>query len=229
MLYLLCVVVTAYYWGLGPSIIVSIISVLVFDFFHVPPYLTFRVADTQYVFTFLALLSVAIVVSYLTMRVRRQTESAERRERQTAALYALGKDLAISNDIESYIQATVHRARETFGRKATIYLPDPQNKRLLKPYSDIPDVSVDENETAAAIWAFEHQKIVGHGTDTLPNATACYFPMVTARGAVGVLALSSKDMSVELTIEQERILEAYADLAAIAIESILLNTEKRSS
>ena len=79
MLYLLSVVITAYLWGLGPSILVSVIGVLAFDFFHVPPYLTFRVADTQYIFTFLALLFVGVVISYLALRVRQQTESARRR------------------------------------------------------------------------------------------------------------------------------------------------------
>jgi two-component system sensor histidine kinase KdpD len=226
MLYLLCVVVTAYYWGLRPSIIVSVIGVLAFDFFHIPPYLTFRVADAQYIFTFLALLFVGVVVSYLTMRVRHQTESAVRRERQTAALYALGKDLAISNDLESYIHAIISRAKETFGHDAIVFLPDPQNRTLLKPHGNVPGITVDENETAAAIWAFEHQKTVGHGTDTLPNAKARYLPMVTARGAVGVLAISSEETTGELTIEQERILEAYTDLSAIAIESILLSQER---
>ena len=206
MLYLMCVVLTAFYWGLGPSIAVAVIGVLAFDFFHIPPYLTFRIADTQYIFTFLALLSVAVVISYLTMRVRRQTESAERRERQTAALYALGKDLAVSTDLESYIRAIVNRAKETFGHEATIYLPDPKNKGALKTYADISNIDSDENETAAAVWAFQHQKTVGHGTDTLPNAKARYLPMVTARGAVGVIAISAKDRAGELTIEQEYIL-----------------------
>ena len=229
MLYLLCVVVTAFYWGLGPSIAVAVIGVLAFDFFHIPPYLTFRVADAQYIFTFLALLFVAVVISYLTMRVRRQTESAERRERQTAALYALGKDLAISSDLESYIRAIINRAKETFGREAIIYLPDPQNKSALKPHADVSNITIDENETAAAVWAYQHQKTVGHGTDTLPNAKARYLPMVTARGAVGVIAISAKDAAGELSIEQERILEAYADLSAIAIESILFNQERNAT
>jgi hypothetical protein len=37
------------------------------------------------------------------------------------------------------------------------------------------------------------------------------------------MAISATDTGVELTIEQERFLEAYADLAAVAIESILLS------
>ncbi len=229
MIYLLCVVIAAYFWGLGPSILVSVLGILAFDFFHIPPFLTFAVGDTQYIFTFLALLVVGVLISYLALRVRQQTESARRRERQTAALYALGRDLAISNDLESYIQAIIKRAKETFGHDTIVFLPDPQNKETLKPYADGPNVNIDENEFAAAIWSFQHRRIVGHGTDTLPNAKARYLPLVTARGAVGVIAISAIDASEELTIEQERLLEAYADLVAVAIESILLSEEAHNA
>jgi two-component system sensor histidine kinase KdpD len=229
MMYLLAVVVTAYLWGLGPSILVSVLGVLAFDFLYIPPYLSFDIADTQYIFAFLALLLVGVVISYLTSRVRHQTEAAIRRERQTAALYALGRDLAVSNDMESYIRAVIKRAEETFGHHAIIFLPDIQNKETLKPYAEAPNVSVDENELAAAIWAFQHQKIVGHGTDTLPNAKSRYVPLVTPRGTVGVIALSAADTDGELTIEQERLLEAYANLTAVAIESILLSKEAHNA
>jgi two-component system sensor histidine kinase KdpD len=229
MLYLLCVVITAYLWGLGPAILVSVLGVLAFDFFHVPPYLTFAVGDTQYIFTFLAFLLVGVVISYLASRVRRQTEMARQRERQTAALYALGRDLAMANDLESYIRAITKRAKETFGYDAMVFLPDVQNKETLKPYAEGPNVTVSENELAAAIWSFQHQAIAGRGTDTLPNAKARYLPLVTARGIVGVLALSVIDASRGLTIKQERLLEAYADLAAVALESILLGEEARNA
>ncbi len=228
MLYLLCVVITAYLWELGPAILVSVLGVLAFDFFHVPPYLTFAVGDTQYIFTFLVLLLVGVVISYLASRVRRQTEMARQRERQTAALYALGRDLAMADDLESYIHAITKRAKETFGHDAIVFLPDVQNKETLKPYAEGLNVTVSEKEFAAAIWSFQHQKTAGHGTDTLPNAKARYLPLVTARGAVGVLALSATD-TTELTIEQERLLEAYADLAAVAIESILVGEEARNA
>jgi len=229
MLYIFCVVIAAYYWGLGQSILVSVTGVLAFDFFHVPPYLTFRVADTQYIITFFALLAVAVIISYLTQRVRQQTESVIRRERQTVALYALGRDLAVSNNLESYIRVISNRAKETFGLDAVIFLPEGENKDTLKLYTGSAKISNDENELAAAIWAFQHQKIVGHGTDTLPNAKARYLPMVTARGPVGVIAVSSTDTKDELTIEQEHLLEAYANLAAVAIESILLANEAQNT
>jgi two-component system sensor histidine kinase KdpD len=228
-LYVLAVVVTAYLGGLGPSIMVSFVGVLTFDFFFVRPYLSFSVSDAQYIFTFLVLLSVGIVISYLTVRVRRQTEAAKVREHETYTLFALGRDLAVANDMETYMHVIIERAKETFGHDVVAFLPDPQNHNKLKAYSNVQDLNIDENEMAVAIWAFEHQKEVGFGTDTLPNAKAHYVPLVTARGKVGVLAVFKKDAKDELTIAQERLLKAYSDLAAVAIESILLNEEAHNA
>jgi two-component system sensor histidine kinase KdpD len=127
--------------------------------------------------------------------------------------------------METYMHVIIARARETFGHDVVAFLPDQQNKNKLKAYSNVQNLNMDENEMAVAIWAFEHQKEVGFGTDTLPNAKAHYVPLMTARGKVGVLAIFKKDAKDELTIAQERLLKAYSDLAAVAIESILLNEE----
>jgi len=175
------------------------------------------------------LLLVGFVISYLASLVRRHVEAARRRERETAALYALGRDLAVSSDLESYVHAITDRAKETFGRDAMIFLPDARKEGTLKPYTGSPGVNVAENELAAAIWAFQHRKIVGHGTDTLPNAKFRYMPLVTPRGPVGIIALSAADTDGEFTIEQERLLGAYADLAAIAVESIRLSDEAHNA
>ena len=59
----------------------SVLSVAAFDFFFVPPYLTFAVSDTQYLVTFVVMLLVAVVISSLTIRIRTQAESARERER----------------------------------------------------------------------------------------------------------------------------------------------------
>jgi two-component system sensor histidine kinase KdpD len=229
MFYLLSTVVAAIYLGLGPSILVSVLGVLVFDFLFIPPYLSFAVADTRFFFSLMALLAVGVVISYLTSQFRRQTEAAWQSERQTSSLYSLGRDLAVSNDLESYVKAILKRTKDTFENEAIIFLPDSKNKVTLKPYTDSPDLRTDENDNAAALWAFQHQKIIGHGTDTLPNARARYFPLTTARGIVGVLALLQPAGGQELRPDQQRLMEAYADLAGVAIEGILLAQETRNT
>jgi two-component system sensor histidine kinase KdpD len=52
MLYLLGVTVVAMRCGRGPAIWASVLSVAAFDFFFVPPYLSFSVSDMQYLVTY---------------------------------------------------------------------------------------------------------------------------------------------------------------------------------
>ncbi len=229
MIYLLSVVISALYLGLGPSILVSILGVIAFDFFLIPPYLTFAVADTEYVFTFIVLLVISIVVSYLTSRVRRQSRMARQRESATATLYALSRNLTTTMELEATVHTIISSARDTFQRDAVIFLPDARNKETLKRHAENPNLVIDKNEVAAAVWSFQHQKKVGQSTDTLPNAKALYLPLNTARGAVGVMALWVSDIKSQLTMEQTRLLEAFADLAAVAIERTQLAEDARNA
>jgi len=229
MIYLVSVIISAFYLGLGPSILVSIIGVIIFDLFLIPPYLSFSVEHEEYAFTLIVLLLVSIVISYLTARARRQTRVARHRESETATLYALSRNLAATSGLQTTIHAIISSVKETFGRDAVIFLPNAQNKGTLKPHTESPSLIINQNEVAAAVWAFEHQKTVGQGTDTLPNARARYLPLHTARGAVGVMALWVSDTTSQLTIEQTRLLEAFADLAAVAIERTQLAEEARNA
>ena len=220
MLYLLCVGIAAVLWGFGASILVSIVGVLAFDFFFVPPFLTFTVNDTEYIITFFVLLMVGVVISYLMRRIRQHERAAVRREEDMASLYNLSRDLATANDFPSYVKTIVEKTRATFGQNAVIFLPFQTSRETLRPYAISLDTSVEGNEMAAAIWSFQHNKAAGRGTDTLPNAKARYVPLSTARGMVGVLSLTAERETKQLSVEQERLLEAFADLTAVAIEGI---------
>lgn len=100
MLYLLAVVIVSLRWGRGPAIVTSILSVISFDFFLVPPYLTLAVEDLQYLFTFSVLLLVALIVSELMIKTKEQSEKTRQLELlrateklQTALLNSISHDL----------------------------------------------------------------------------------------------------------------------------------------
>ena len=86
MIYLVAVVSAAIYLGRGPAILTSILSVLAFDFFFVPPHFNARVSDSQYLLTFAGLLVVGLVISGLASQVRGQIEAGRRRETESATL-----------------------------------------------------------------------------------------------------------------------------------------------
>jgi two-component system sensor histidine kinase KdpD len=93
MFYLLAVVFVAIRWGQGPAIVTSILSVLSFDFFLVPPYLTLSVDRIQYVFTFIGLLIVGLVISTLASKMREQVIQRQTEKLQTALLNSISHDL----------------------------------------------------------------------------------------------------------------------------------------
>lgn len=216
MLYLAAVVYAAVAWGRGPSILTSVLGVLAFDFFFVPPHLTFVVADTEYLLTFVALFVVGLVVSTLAAQAREQAEAARSRALQTGELYDLSRDLAAAAELDDLLGMLRRHVEQTFKRQAVILLP--HGDRLLS-HSASAGLALDDNELAVADWAWRHELPAGRGTSTLPAATLRYLPLKTVRGTVGVLGVQGPAPSERnLPPEQVRLLEAFASQGALAIE-----------
>ncbi len=226
MLYLVVVVVAAAYLGRGPSIVAAILSVLALDFFFVPPAFTFAVTDTQYILTFVGLLIVGLVISALTVRVREQAEAAQQREAQTAELYEFTRDLAATSGIEGILQAVIKHVSETFSREIVILLPEGE---ALKVGAVSPGFALTENESAVASWTYQHNEPAGRGTDTLPAAPIHCRPLKTFRGVVGVLGVKPTNPVSYLTQEQSRLLDSFANQAALAIERTQLAEQARQA
>lgn len=227
MVFLLSVVVTAAYLGRGPSILVSLLGVLAFDFFFIPPFLTMAVSDTEYILTFIGLFGVGLVISQLTARARDQAEVAKRREAETAILYALSRDLSTAEGLEEVVLAVTRSVSQSFSREVVIFLPEIEGVARLKTYSHNQNFIPDSNEMAVAVWAFQHGLQAGRGTDTLSAADARYIPLLTSKGVVGVLGIRPKDPTIHLTPDQRRLLETFASQAAVAIERARLADQAR--
>lgn len=100
MLYLLAIMVAAFALGRWPSIVAAGLSVAAYDFFSVPPYLTFNVEAAKHLWTFVMMFGVGLTISGLMDRVRRQereTEAAAARvrteEMRSSLLSAVSHDL----------------------------------------------------------------------------------------------------------------------------------------
>ena len=74
MVYLLGIAVVALFGQIGPSILASILSVFMYDFFFVPPFFSFSVLDLQSLFTLIVMMLVGQLISILTIHGQRQIE-----------------------------------------------------------------------------------------------------------------------------------------------------------
>jgi two-component system, OmpR family, sensor histidine kinase KdpD len=93
MVYLVGVTWIATRFSAREAILSAVLSVAAFDFFFVPPRLTFAVADFQYTITFVVMLGVSLVLSRMALRLKAQTESAAEGELKNVLLTAISHDL----------------------------------------------------------------------------------------------------------------------------------------
>ncbi len=224
MIYLLGVVAVSAWLGHGPSVLASILSVAAFDFFFVPPRFEFAVEDTQYFLTFAVMLITGLTISTLTARIRLQAEAARGRERRTAALYSLSRDLAAVESVHEIVQRLTHHIGGAFSAHVAVLLPDSRRKLQLQPVVT-GGYEPGSKDLGAAQWSFEHGQKAGPGTNTLPGADALYIPLVTSGRTVGVLGVRGIEPGRRLEPDQTHLLETFAGQAAVALERARLTAE----
>jgi len=217
MIYLGGVVAIAMRCSRQVSVTASFLSVAAFDFFCVPPYLTFAVSDYQYVVTFAGMLAVALVISAQTARLREHAAQAAGRETRTEALYRLSRGLAGESSIFEAARAAAALAEQVFGTRAVMFLPEDDGRLSFRRRTSDP-LPVPQSEESIAQWVFEHGHKAGLRTDTLPGATALYLPLRGARETFGVLAILPDAEGRIFAPEQQHLLEVFAGQTALAIE-----------
>ena len=212
MLFLLAAGVVASRYSRGPSILAAFLAILLFDFGFVPPRFTFAVSDVRYILTFGVMLVIALLISVLTLRVRAQAEMARERERRTAALYAMSRELAALRKSEDLVVVAARHIADTFGASAQVLLPGTAGNLAI----------TDEKERSVAQWVLEHGRMAGAGTDTLPAAHALYVPLVATSGTIGVLGVSPTNTRSLRDPTVQALLETFAGQAATALERAML-------
>ena len=223
MIYLLAVVVIAFRRGLKPAIFTSVIGVIAFDFFFVPPYLSFRISDTEYLITFTGMIIVGAVISLLVARARRHADAAQIREKETSTLYALSQDLAGAVDTDTIVAAVAQNIRSIFQWESAFFLPENSG---LGVHAQSPGLTLNSDDVAVATWAFSHGTIAGYDTDTLHGSKLRYIPLQSSRGVMGIMGVQPAEPNGVITYEQSRILTAFANQAALALERV--NPEKQT-
>ncbi|AKL98973.1 DUF4118 domain-containing protein [Burkholderia pyrrocinia] len=222
MLYLLGVVFSAVRLGRGPGVLQSFLSVAAFDFFFVPPRMSFSVSDTQYLLTFFGMLLTSLVISHLTSTLTRQASVAQRRERRTGAIYAMARELGAALTTEQIVEIGSRHVGEVFRARVAFLLPDSADK--VRQKIEEPDAAVTltgaDLDCDVGQWVYDQQKPAGRGTDTLPATVALYLPLKAPMRTRGVLAVASREPRELEVPEQQRMLDAFAAQIALALERV---------
>lgn len=88
LVFLLNILLIATRWGSVPALVASILAMLCFNFFFLPPFGTFTIAATDNWIALVAFLITAVTVGQLSARARKRAEEAEHGKREIGRLYA---------------------------------------------------------------------------------------------------------------------------------------------
>ncbi len=220
LVFLTAVLACAAAWGLWPSLYASLVSVLAYNFFFLPPLYTLTVADPENVVALFFFLITAIIASNLAAGVRAQAVSARQRARTTEELYQFSRKLAAIVSLDDLLWATAYQMAAMLKVRVVLLLPEGDTVAVRVGYP--PEDELDAADLAAAKWCWQNNRPAGRGADTLPGAKRLFLPIRTGRGPVGIVGLDSDKPGPLLSPDQRRLFDALSDQAAVSIERINL-------
>ncbi|MEK6703258.1 MAG: sensor histidine kinase KdpD [Planctomycetota bacterium] len=247
MLYLAGVVVAAMWLGRAPAIVACVLGVAAFDFFFVPPHLTLAVSDIQYLITFAVMLAVGLLIAHLTARLKALAEAARDRERRTASLYAMARELAAAQSLADTATVAARHVASAFDADVVVAIASasaPEGVDILAWGGVSPDWlnAGGAAEIAAGVkglegtggggrnrsvarWVLDHGKPAGLGTSILAAAQGRFMPLSTTQGRVGVLGIRPTTPHAQsrlLSTDRLLLLDTFAAQVAAAIERVRL-------
>jgi two-component system sensor histidine kinase KdpD len=157
------------------------------------------------------------LISELTSRLQSQLEASQQQELRTGQLFRMTRQLSELSGTEFLIGTAARQLTDIFGGEVVLYLREADGSLSLRVGQNTSIAAVQIN-TVVAQWVAQNNKVAGAGTDTLPNATALFVPLIGSLKTVGVLGVRPADGDRLLDPDQRRLLETCASLIALSIE-----------
>jgi two-component system, OmpR family, sensor histidine kinase KdpD len=223
-LLLLTVMVLGLFFSLGPILFGAILSALIWDFLFIPPSGTFAISAQEDIVMCVTYLTAALIIGTLTNRIRWRENMLRLREERTETLYDIVRAIVGSHSESEYATTAAEKIGASLKGECMILLQDEDEKsRQLVPANRA--WNIEEKEMAVAKWAFDNRKAAGWSTDTLPEASSLYVPLLGPTELVGVLTFRPLTKS-RLLQEEQSLLSSVCRQLAVAIERDLF--QKRS-
>jgi two-component system, OmpR family, sensor histidine kinase KdpD len=121
VVYLVPVVIAATRWGVVSAIVAAVCGVVASAFFFFPPLYSLRIKDPHEVLNLFLFIFVAVVVSQLASRLKRQLELARQREIDMRDLYAFSRRLAVAFDVSDIHAAIEDHLASVMQRRVVLF------------------------------------------------------------------------------------------------------------
>ena len=197
--YLVAILLIATTWGIVEATTASVLAVLGFNFFFLPPVGTLTIADPQNWVAFVAFLITAIVASQLSGRARQREFDAAGRQRDLERLYGLSRALLLSEGGTAVSGAIARHVAEAFELKAVGLYDQRADTVWWAGATEVPAIEAKLREAAR------------RGTLLREQAGLVVIAIRLGGAPIGSIAMMDAGLS-------DTVLNSIANLAAIGLE-----------
>lgn len=223
MVYILSVLITAVITTYrGYSLVSSVISVIVFNFFFTEPQFTLFAYDKGYPVTFAVMFLAAFITGSLAAKQKAHAKQLASLAFRTKLLFDTNQFLHRAKGREEIVSTTAKQLLKLFNRDIIVYLKKGKEDLseayfyFLKEESKEKECDLTE-EKKAALWTMHHNKHAGAGTDIYPQAKHTYFAIRVNHNVYGVIGMAAGMASLDAF--ESSILLSILGECALALEN----------
>ena len=216
---LFVVSIMAVFLGIGPVLLASTISALVWNYFFIPPHHALHIEKTEDKLMFVSFFIIALLNGILTNRIRRQEKLALDREERTNAIFELTRELSKTSGIEDILQVASREIKKYFDTSAICFFREKENALGVQPGQGNDNVLSDA-DLKIAEWVFKNSSRAGKYTELHNEASLTYYPLAGKNFKAGVIAVGFKE---ELKGDKEIFWNGYLTQIANAMEREILS------
>jgi two-component system sensor histidine kinase KdpD len=214
------------------SLLSSVLSVLIFNFFFTFPYFTLM-SDPSYIATFGVMFIVALLGSSLTTRIKIQAIQSANKAYRTQVLLETSQKLQKAEGDQAILTVAATQLGKLLERDLLIYPADEDGilqDALCFPADTKTDMSLclSQTERAVAEWVRKNNKHAGATTGTLPSARCLYMAVRGSRQVQAVVGIVI-DPDRKPDAFEKNLMVAILDECGLALEKERVVTAKRKA
>ena len=227
ILYLLAVIITAWYTGSFLfGVISSLLATFLFNYLFTEPYYAFSVNDPNYIITFITMTITALITSTLTSHAKLSAKEAREKEAETKAIYDLTNHLTDAKNIHDIAGIAVKAIGACFSCKAACLCFNDDN---LPEQSFIQQISGDNQvrREIPDIMEYKH-KIDSMRTGYDEGAEFYDWPIYGSEATLGVIRIPIENAR-NMNEAQTRLLRAMIESTALAMDRFRSSEQRMKS
>ena len=175
------------------SVLSSLASVLLFNFFFTEPRLTFHAYEHGYPFTFAIMLTAALITGTLANKLKSHAKQSAQAAFRTQILFDTNRLLQKAEDENDMINITASQLMKLLNRDIIAY-PERDGRLCKACLFHGEDEKPVENllsgrEREAVEWVFQNRECAGATRDHFPEAENLYFALCSNQKAYGVMGI----------------------------------------